>query len=285
MRTAMRLQLRRHHPVRSLFVGTDLTGRRPTTRRHAAEEAPPANEIVWRFCDDLDRLRVQHGSPSYRTMAARVRHDKRAQGSSVASFTRILSKRQAIPTAAVLNGFLVALGLNDVEIELWHDRRRRDLDRITGLGSRGHLPLVDDVHHVARSRRRTTALRITLGVAMATLVAAAVTVGAFERSSSPRHLVLLSGRVTCATGVSVEGVWVQPADGKGGWAQLRRDGPSAAWQYSLEAGATYHVHVGCGGSPKDWASANYSAPLNSTTTALVCTAPPRLASGFASHGT
>jgi hypothetical protein len=77
-------------------------------------------------------------------------------------------------------------------------------------------------------------------------------------SSSPSSEA--KGTVTCSAGESVEGVWIDAGTGQG-WAQWRlknAQNPAVA-EYSRNVGGptNYGVHVGCGGTPRNWEHADY----------------------------
>ncbi len=65
--------------------------------------------------------------------------------------------------------------------------------------------------------------------------------------------------VTCAypgtNGTTVEGVWVAVSGGTSGWATLNSDGVGGTWvgYPAIEQGYSYSLHIGCGGSPSNWA--------------------------------
>jgi hypothetical protein len=74
------------------------------------------------------------------------------------------------------------------------------------------------------------------------------------------------GTVECATGRPVEGVWVDVANGHSGWAEWAAEPNNpdkASYSYELQMAGKYTVHVGCGGSPENWASETWSEPVAS----------------------
>jgi hypothetical protein len=72
--------------------------------------------------------------------------------------------------------------------------------------------------------------------------------------------VVAAGTVECASGRDVEGVWIETRDGAG-WA-FPSSNPHqkniSSFKRPLPHPEIYGVHVGCGGSPDNWASTNYS---------------------------
>jgi hypothetical protein len=64
----------------------------------------------------------------------------------------------------------------------------------------------------------------------------------------------IAGQLSCSSGRSVEGVWVQAGSGSGfaPWSGIG-DGASASYSYRLPTTETYALHVGCGGTPQSWA--------------------------------
>lgn len=62
-----------------------------------------------------------------------------------------------------------------------------------------------------------------------------------------------TGQLSCQSGAPVEGVWVQAAHGSG-WASWKKlgNGSVADWWYTLPVNESYHLNVGCGGSPGSW---------------------------------
>lgn len=94
--------------------------------------------------------------------------------------------------------------------------------------------------------------------------------------SQPTTSLLAVGDVKCADGQAVEGVWVE-AGASSGWANFYPEVSAVNAKplsvvYDFFRGisqSTYTVHVGCGGSPEKWTSADYSSP-----------APANLSVGF-----
>jgi len=83
--------------------------------------------------------------------------------------------------------------------------------------------------------------------------------------ASPAHAGSgINGYVDCLKGAQRSksvGVWVDYDNAKGGWATLWSNGPSATYgqiAYSAPVAVnTFHLHIGCGGTPQNWATTVY----------------------------
>ena len=66
----------------------------------------------------------------------------------------------------------------------------------------------------------------------------------------------ISGTVSCVSGHSVEGVWVQASQGAGysPWQGIGNGSTSRYW-YTLPSAMSFSLHVGCGGTTASWAVA------------------------------
>ncbi len=64
-----------------------------------------------------------------------------------------------------------------------------------------------------------------------------------------------NGTIYCSPS-PVVGVWVS-AGSNSGWASFSRYGSSASYSKDIGWHLTYHLTVGCGGSPSRWATSNY----------------------------
>lgn len=71
----------------------------------------------------------------------------------------------------------------------------------------------------------------------------------------------ISGTVSCVSGHSVEGVWVQAAQGSGysPWQGIGNGSTSRYW-YTLPSTLSFSLHVGCGGTTAAW-GISLSTPL------------------------
>jgi len=68
-----------------------------------------------------------------------------------------------------------------------------------------------------------------------------------------------AGKVVCASGAPVVGVWVETEAGDSGWAKLSdANGGEAMYSYRLRFGGRYQLHVGCGGTATAWGSSNFT---------------------------
>jgi hypothetical protein len=92
-------------------------------------------------------------------------------------------------------------------------------------------------------------------------------------SSAPDRTVSfkISGEVSCVSGNSVEGVWVQASDGAG-WApwQGLGNGSTSTWWYTLPKDESYSLHVGCGGTTSNWAVATYTPTVTGSSNSFNC---------------
>ena len=73
----------------------------------------------------------------------------------------------------------------------------------------------------------------------------------------------ITGQVSCVSGNSVEGVWVQAAKGSGfaPWQGLG-NGSTSDWWFTLPRSEPYALHVGCGGTTASWKVATYSPTVS-----------------------
>jgi uncharacterized MnhB-related membrane protein len=65
----------------------------------------------------------------------------------------------------------------------------------------------------------------------------------------------ISGKVQCAGGEQVVGIWVDAINGGSGfadWIPISNNGSEASFKYILPNGGDYNLHVGCGGTKQDW---------------------------------
>jgi hypothetical protein len=84
--------------------------------------------------------------------------------------------------------------------------------------------------------------------------------------------VTVSGYVECQS-QGVEGVWIQAATSDSGWAPFWPSAGNpdyATYQYTLDSGGQYAVHVGCGGTQSSWAVATYSDYFSGPTNDFYC---------------
>jgi hypothetical protein len=89
----------------------------------------------------------------------------------------------------------------------------------------------------------------------------------------------VSGTITCASGNSVVGVWVQAAAGSefADWQGIgngndngNRDGSTSEYWTTTPITEPYSLHVGCGGSSNRWETANYSDTVSGAVNDFYC---------------
>ena len=82
----------------------------------------------------------------------------------------------------------------------------------------------------------------------------------------------ISGSIQCQSS-SVEGVWVQAANGGSGWAPWISSAARpdyATYSYTLPHGGEYSLHIGCGGTTSSWKVATYSGYYGGTVNNFYC---------------
>ncbi len=65
----------------------------------------------------------------------------------------------------------------------------------------------------------------------------------------------ITGKVFCAGGEQVEGVWIDAQNqgsGFANWYTTNSSGSEAGFKYTLPNGGEYNIHMGCGGSKQNW---------------------------------
>lgn len=107
------------------------------------------------------------------------------------------------------------------------------------------------------------------------LLAAFMLVAAFfVTSASPAHAsTKVYGSVECGSGHNIEGLWVAASSGTSGWAIMNYPGNThynISWSYTLSSGNSYSVHVGCGGTPGNWAVTSTSEIYSGNSYNLIC---------------
>ncbi len=73
--------------------------------------------------------------------------------------------------------------------------------------------------------------------------------------------VNISGEVSCVGGEQVKGVWVQSINGGSGFATKNKtnsQGSEVVFNFNLQYGGGYNIHVGCGGSEQYWNNSYYT---------------------------
>lgn len=81
----------------------------------------------------------------------------------------------------------------------------------------------------------------------------------------------VSGEVSCVSGNSVEGVWVQAAKGSAfaPWRGLG-NGSTSQWWFTLPTSEPYSLHVGCGGTTASWKVADFSPTVSGASNSFNC---------------
>ncbi|WP_406284135.1 serine/threonine-protein kinase [Embleya sp. NBC_00896] len=111
---------------------------------------------------------------------------------------------------------------------------------------------------------------LAVAVAVASLAVTAVVLGSDSRRNADvaatatvtatSDQAVVGGNVSCTSGNLVVGVWVEATRGSG-FAFIRLEpAGSSSYQYTLPSSETYTLHVGCGGTSKDWAVSVNDAP-------------------------
>lgn len=83
----------------------------------------------------------------------------------------------------------------------------------------------------------------------------------------------IAGSVACVSTNNVVGIYVHANSSTSGWATMSVPGGTASavsWTYSLNNGGTYWLDVGCGGTPQNWATNNYSDTYSGNSSGLIC---------------
>lgn len=102
-------------------------------------------------------------------------------------------------------------------------------------------------------RKRLLAILSGLLLAVASVVMLAV----------PAHAsTYVQGRILCVSGAPFVGAWVKASNGGSGWADWHHpagDQKFGDWSYSLPNDGSYQLHIGCGGTPQNWATSSYTS--------------------------
>lgn len=97
--------------------------------------------------------------------------------------------------------------------------------------------------------------------------------GALAGAQPASAATSISGSLSCASGRPVTGIWVNATSSTDGWAPKTPGGGTSStvsWTYSLSAGGSYKLHVGCGGTTQNWASTSYSATISGNAHSMIC---------------
>lgn len=123
-------------------------------------------------------------------------------------------------------------------------------------------------HHTSPPAVHTTAASVSHPPASPTPIAQ----GSPTAKSTPSAGSFnVTGQVSCTSGRSVEGVWVQTASGSGfaPWQGLGNGSTSDYW-YTLPRTESFSLHVGCGGTTASWAVATYSPTVSAAHDSFNC---------------
>lgn len=104
-------------------------------------------------------------------------------------------------------------------------------------------------------------------------------------SPKPSGPITVTGQISCSSGKSVVGVWVEAAQGHG-WSpwKLVGNGENADYWYTLPTQETYSLHIGCGGTKSSWAVATETPYVGGTHNSFNCfDVPGKLGYGTCSH--
>jgi len=85
------------------------------------------------------------------------------------------------------------------------------------------------------------------------------------------RLTIATGKVVCASGVEVVGIWIEVDGGESGWAEVSDVGAGVAtYRYALPDGIGYQLHVGCGGTAAAWGSSNFTPFVSGVENSFTC---------------
>ena len=90
-------------------------------------------------------------------------------------------------------------------------------------------------------------------------------------TTPPSGPVEVTGQIKCVSGDSVEGVYVQAAQGSAfaNWKGLG-DGAASDYWLDLPTAESYSVHVGCGGTTSNWGVPTYGPTVSGTHNSFSC---------------
>jgi hypothetical protein len=117
-------------------------------------------------------------------------------------------------------------------------------------------------------RKQTTTVLVGFAV-VAVAVVSPLVLGNGYLPWSPAPKETVSGLVSCRTGRSVVNVWLAEDTGVGLYVTKGTDEESrstTAYRATIPKGVTYQLHVGCGGSPQNWAMS--ASSINTTAVSL-----------------
>jgi hypothetical protein len=115
--------------------------------------------------------------------------------------------------------------------------------------------------------RKDTAV-VLAGAAVAAVTAASIVfLGNGDLPWAPARQETVSGLASCRSGRAVVGIWIAEDTNVGLFANRSpepKDPSTTVYNATIPVGVGYQLHVGCGGSPQNWAM---SASTGNTTTA------------------
>lgn len=121
-------------------------------------------------------------------------------------------------------------------------------------------------------RKDTTTVLVGLAVVVVTAVSPIV-LGKGGLPWSPARQETISGLVSCRLGRAVVGVWVAEVTNVGMFADWNPKAgyPSMAeYHATVPAGIEYELHIGCGGSARDWSMSASSSKTTAVSLTLHC---------------
>jgi len=112
-----------------------------------------------------------------------------------------------------------------------------------------------------------------VGLAMVAIALASAIVGAGPAEAQGRAVVV-SGKVACLNSYSPDGIWVNALRGGSGFARMYTDVADGFgythYSFTLPAGGSYFLNVGCGGTPKRWGIAAKSSVVSGVKNNFKC---------------
>jgi hypothetical protein len=144
---------------------------------------------------------------------------------------------------------------------------------LPGYASPSHSAPAAPVVHTSTTKAAKPVVHPTPSVAPTTPASSSsITITTPSPEVTATAATNISGSIQCESS-SVEGVWIQSANGGSGWAPwvssaARSD--YATYSYTLPEGGEYAVHVGCGGTTSSWKVAEYSNFYGGTVNNFYC---------------
>jgi len=121
---------------------------------------------------------------------------------------------------------------------------------------------------------RRAAVRILFAIGLVAEIGAIAALWTTLPTPEPRTV---TGSVRCSSGAAVVGVWVEGRSGGSWWADdftpLTTNPSTASFVKLLPHGGQYQVRIGCGGTPADWRTTNYSQYVDDGHHDFICDDP------------